>query len=151
MRCGNPNCLRSRCNVSSVTFDRYSSDVLADFNRRPVRTPAPKVEATIDLVVEDVGTDFCGSVISVDGRTVQLEDRHGKRRTFPLGGGFLFEGSPVILVAPAKKAPTGTPRTARPISLSRRKRSYPVAGGSAAQTRARTCTGGYASTRWVRR
>ncbi|MCU1482654.1 MAG: hypothetical protein JWQ19_3440 [Subtercola sp.] len=95
-----------------MTFDRYGSDVLADFSRRPVRQAAPKLEATLDLVVEDIGTDFCGSVTAVDGKLVQLEDRHGKRRTFPLGGGFLFEGSPVILVAPAKKAPTGTARTA---------------------------------------
>jgi hypothetical protein len=103
-RCGNPNGLTSRCNVDRVTFDRYGSDVLADFSRRPVRTAAPKLEATLDLVVEDVGTDFCGSVTFVDGKTVQLEDRHGKRRTFPLGGGFLFEGKAVILVAPSGKA-----------------------------------------------
>ncbi|MCU1479109.1 MAG: hypothetical protein JWQ64_3802 [Subtercola sp.] len=103
-RCGNPNGLTSRCNVGLVTFDRYSSDVLADFSRRPVRKTAPKLEATLDLVVEDVGTDFCGSVTFVDGKTVQLEDRHGKRRTFPLGGGFLFEGAPVILVAPSAKS-----------------------------------------------
>ncbi|GGF33616.1 DUF3097 domain-containing protein [Subtercola lobariae] len=87
-----------------MTFDRYGSDVLADFNRRPVRTPPAKLEATLDLVVEDVGTDFCGSVTFVDGKTVQLEDRHGKRRTFPLGGGFLHEGKPVILVVPSGRA-----------------------------------------------
>ncbi len=103
-RCGYPNGLTSRGNVGRVTFDRYSSDVLADFSRRPVRKAAPKLEATLDLVVEDVGTDFCGSVTFVDGKTVQLEDRHGKRRTFPLGGGFLFEGEAVILVAPTAKA-----------------------------------------------
>ena len=89
-----------------MTFDRYGSDVLADFNRRPVRTPAPKLEATLDLVVEDVGTDFCGSVTFVDGKTVQLEDRHGKRRTFPLGGGFLYEGKPVVLVVPSGRGAT---------------------------------------------
>ena len=33
-----------------------------------------------------------------------LEDRRGKRRTFPLGPGFLLEGVPVILVPPARAA-----------------------------------------------
>jgi hypothetical protein len=32
---------------------------------------------------------------------VHLEDRHGRRRGFPLGPGFLLDGEPVVLVAPA--------------------------------------------------
>jgi hypothetical protein len=31
---------------------------------------------------------------------VELEDRHGRRRMFPLGPGFLFEGTPVAVRAP---------------------------------------------------
>jgi hypothetical protein len=43
-----------------------------------------------------------------------LEDRRGKRRTFPLGPGFLLEGKPVILAAPARRtaAPARPTRTA---------------------------------------
>jgi hypothetical protein len=42
-----------------------------------------------------------------------LEDRRRKRRTFPLGPGFLLEGKPVILVAPARQAAPAKPtRTA---------------------------------------
>ncbi|MEF2976049.1 DUF3097 domain-containing protein [Subtercola sp. YIM 133946] len=96
-----------------MTFDRYGSDVLADFSRRPVRREVPKMEAVTDLVVEEVGSDFCGSVVGVDGKLVQLEDRHGRRRTFALGGGFLYEGTPVVLVAPsASRASAGPARTA---------------------------------------
>ncbi|WP_301182463.1 DUF3097 domain-containing protein [Subtercola boreus] len=94
-----------------MTFDRYSNDVLADFSRRRVRAAVPTREAAFDLVVEDVASDFCGSVTAVEGKMVQLEDRNGKRRMFPLGGGFLYEGTPVILVAPSASA-KGALRTA---------------------------------------
>ncbi|RFA11154.1 hypothetical protein B7R54_07750 [Subtercola boreus] len=95
-----------------MTFDRYSSDVLADFSRRPVREKPPTKEAAFDLVVEDVASDFCGSVVRTEGKMVELEDRRGRRRMFPLGGGFLFEGAPVILVAPSAARPAGALRTA---------------------------------------
>ena len=91
--------------------DRYGSDVLADYNRRAKPVPPPEVEAVFDLVVEEVASDFCGSVVSVEGHRVELEDRHGKRRVFPLGVGFLLEGRAVKLVHP-KAAATGPKRTA---------------------------------------
>ncbi len=63
-----------------------------------------------ELVVEDVETGFCGAVARVEktpgGYTVTLEDRHGKRRVFPLGPGFLFEGRPATLIRPRPAAPT---------------------------------------------
>jgi hypothetical protein len=92
-------------------YDRYGGDVLADFKRRGKPVELPTVEAEFDLVVEEVASDFCGSVTRVEGRTVELEDRHGKRRVFPLGPGFLLEGRPVQLVHP-KAAPSGPKRTA---------------------------------------
>jgi hypothetical protein len=95
-----------------VSFDdRYGSDVLADYNRRAPRPALPVVEATTELVVEEVASDFCGSVVRVEGRMVELEDRHGKRRMFPLGPGFLLEGVAVALRAPRTKQ-TGLLRTA---------------------------------------
>jgi hypothetical protein len=42
---------------------------------------------------------------------VELEDRRGMVRAFPLGGGFLIDGEPVVLTA-AAAAPTGKKRTA---------------------------------------
>lgn len=92
--------------------DRYGSDVLAaGWRDRNVRL-TPKVPAEPDLVVEVVADGWCGAVVRVEGRQVQLEDRHGRLRMFPLGPGFMIDGGLVELVPPAPKAPTGRTRTA---------------------------------------
>jgi hypothetical protein len=65
----------------------------------------PDVEAEPGLVVEDFEGRFCGAVVAFEKDAVTLEDRHGKRRAFPLPGTFLFEGRRVRLVRPAPKAP----------------------------------------------
>ncbi|MDQ1122875.1 hypothetical protein QE412_001448 [Microbacterium trichothecenolyticum] len=70
-----------------------------------------EVAASVDLVVEVAGSDYVGAVTRVDGMNVELEDRFGKRRLFPLGGGFLVDGKPVVLTASAA-APKGRTRTA---------------------------------------
>ncbi|WP_030573106.1 DUF3097 domain-containing protein [Streptomyces aureocirculatus] len=78
----------------------------------------PEVPAETDLVVEEVGTGFCGAVIrcekTAEGPTVTLEDRFGKHRVFPMvPGGFLLEGRVVTLVRPsAVAAPRSPARTA---------------------------------------
>jgi hypothetical protein len=92
--------------------DRYSSDVLADFTRRAPKAVLPIVEALPDLVLEEVSTDFVGSVVRIEGRMVELEDRKGRRRMFPLGPGFLFEGTPVAVRAPRAKDAHSLGRTA---------------------------------------
>jgi hypothetical protein len=68
-------------------------------------------------VVEDVETGFCGAVVALEKaggmHVVHLEDRHGRRRGFPLGPGFLLDGDPVVLVAPARRSSPAAPtRTA---------------------------------------
>jgi hypothetical protein len=97
-----------------VTLDRYGSDVLASDWRKPKNGRSVEVSADVGLVVEEVQTDFCGEIVKVerDLGTVILEDRRQKRRTFPLGPGFLLDGVPVILVAPARKGPAAPTRTA---------------------------------------
>ncbi|MEC5182695.1 hypothetical protein RCH12_000125 [Cryobacterium sp. MP_3.1] len=92
--------------------DRYSNDVLAAGWREAGRRVVPQQEAVRDLVVEEVATGFCGAVIRVEKKVVTLEDRHGKLRLFPLGGGFLVDGEPVVLVPPRAAAPAGRGRTA---------------------------------------
>ncbi|MCW4384770.1 DUF3097 domain-containing protein [Salinibacterium sp. SYSU T00001] len=92
--------------------DRYSSDVLADFSRRRRPAPPPSVEAEDDLVIEWTDTGYCGAVVGIEGRNVQLEDYSGGVRVFPLGPGFLLEGKPVTLVAPTRKATSGMLRSA---------------------------------------
>jgi len=95
--------------------DRYGTDVLAGDWKVPKRGRAVETAADPGLVVEEVTTDWCGEIVAVDRdlHTVTLEDRRRKRRTFPLGTGFLLEGRPVILVAPVTQAgPSRPARTA---------------------------------------
>lgn len=67
--------------------------------------------ATLGEVVEEVTADWCGEIVAVDRDlgTVTLEDRRSKRRTFPLGPGFLLDGKPVILTAPVRAAAPSRP------------------------------------------
>jgi len=97
-----------------MSFDRYGSDVLNTDWRAPRRDRAVEIDADLGLVVEEVTTDWCGEIIKVerDLGTVTLEDRRQKRRSFPLGPGFLLEGVPVILVAPTRTGPAQKTRTA---------------------------------------
>jgi hypothetical protein len=94
--------------------DRYGSDVLSTDWRAPRNGRSVEATAELGLVVEEVQTDFCGEIVQVerDLGTVTLEDRRNRRRTFPLGPGFLLEGKPVILVAAARSGPTAPARTA---------------------------------------
>jgi hypothetical protein len=101
--------------VTSPRTDRYGTDVLSTDWRVPKRGRAIEREAELGLVVEEVTTDMCGEIVAVDRdiRTVTLEDRRNKRRTFPLGPGFVLEGKPVILVPPVRlTAPAKPTRTA---------------------------------------
>lgn len=92
-------------------FDRYGGDVLASDWRARGRPAVSRVAATADLVVEVAGDGFCGAVTRVQSGTVELEDRLGRRRLFPLGGGFLIDGAPVELIVPTA-APAPRARTA---------------------------------------
>jgi hypothetical protein len=95
----------------------YDNDVLAQPAR--ARRQVPEIVAELELVVETANGDFCGAVVAV-GRavvagekrdTVTLEDRHGKRREFPLlPATFLLDGQLVTLVRPAAAPARTTPR-----------------------------------------
>jgi hypothetical protein len=95
--------------------DRYGTDVLSGDWRKPRRGRAVEAPAELGSVVEEVTTDWVGEIVAVDRdlHTLTLEDRRGRRRTFPLGPGFLLEGKPVILTAPVRTAAPAAPtRTA---------------------------------------
>ena len=95
-----------------MTFDdRYGNDVLAGFSKKPPKVELSVVEATTGLVVEEVASDFVGAVTRIEGRLLELEDRRGARRMFPLGPGYLVDGVAVALRAPRTKQ-TGLLRTA---------------------------------------
>ncbi len=92
-------------------FDRYGGDVLAAGWRDAGRRQVKDVPAEHDLVVEVAADGYCGAVVRVQSGTVELEDRRGRRRLFPLGGGFLIDGEAVRLVVP-RAAPAAPARTA---------------------------------------
>lgn len=92
--------------------DRYGTDVLAAGWKQRQAKQLARVEAARDTVVEVADDGFCGAVTAVSGGMVELEDRVGRRRLFPLGAGFLIDGADVVLIPPAPTAPTGPRRTA---------------------------------------
>jgi hypothetical protein len=94
-----------------VTFDPYGSDVLAAGWKERGRTVVPTVPVERGMVLELADSGFVGAVVRVDGRLVELEDRTGAVRAFPLGSGFLVDGAPIVLGPPAA-APRGVARTA---------------------------------------
>jgi hypothetical protein len=101
---------RQATEAVTVRSRRYDLNVLAPPSRRPA--PPPEVAAEPGLVVEDSAADFCGAVVSCEKDVVELEDRHGKRRVFPLSETFLLEGRRVRLVRPAGAPRAGPVRTA---------------------------------------
>jgi hypothetical protein len=116
---------------------RYEYDVLSRSARS--RKAVDEVPAELDLVVETADGRFCGAVVAI-GRavdsgekrdTVVLEDRHGKRREFPmLPASFLLDGRPVTLVRPAP-TPAATPARRKTASG-----SFAVSGATARVARA---------------
>ncbi|MFC7374596.1 MULTISPECIES: DUF3097 domain-containing protein [unclassified Brachybacterium] len=126
----------SRVPAASDRFpDRYGSDVLssgppAHHRRRPV---AREVAAQRDLVVEEASTGFTGAITRVEKIAgeliVELEDGRGKRRTFPLGPGFMIDGKPVVLTRPA-------PRSQAPVRKRSASGSVYVEGAKARTARA---------------
>ncbi|MFZ1161389.1 DUF3097 domain-containing protein [Mycobacterium sp.] len=92
--------------------DRYGPDVLA---RNPHSSSKPRsVEVPIELgmVVEDAQTGYVGAVVRVEYGRMELEDRQGSIKPFPIGPGYLVDGKPVILLAPRGPAPRAASRTA---------------------------------------
>ncbi len=83
---------------------QYGQDVLAARPPRPGQRPLPRVAAEPGLVVEDSAGAFCGAVVSCEKHAVTIEDRHGRRRVFPLAEAFLLEGKRVMLARPAQPA-----------------------------------------------
>jgi hypothetical protein len=90
--------------------DRYGIDVLANNPHRKPRSTERPVE--LGLVVEDAQTGYVGAVVRIEYGRMELEDRQGRRKPFPIGPGYLIDGRPVILTAPKRSAPTAPSRTA---------------------------------------
>ncbi len=93
--------------------DPYGTDILAKDPHREGpgarRPPSIEIRVEIGMVLEEVGTGWVGAVTRVEKsggmHVVELEDRRGRTRTFPLGGGFWLEGRPVIALPPLPGRP----------------------------------------------
>ncbi len=85
-------------------MDRYSSDVLAKGWQTAGRRVAVKTPVTRDLVLEEPTSGFVGAVVTWENGLVVLEDRRGKRRSFPFGPNFWLDGVPIDLTPPARVA-----------------------------------------------
>lgn len=83
----------------------YPADVLSG-DWRATEPRVPDVPATVDLVIEESESGWCGSIVTIDKQSVALEDRKGKVRHFPFGPGFLINGRPVRLTRPPATAGT---------------------------------------------
>jgi len=87
-----------------VTDDRYSNDVLADFKLERIPQALPRVPIEPGMVVEVIADGFVGAVVRHANGLIELEDRKGRSRAFPLGRGYLIDGVAVELTKPAPKA-----------------------------------------------
>ena len=64
------------------------------------------------MVVEDAQTGYVGAVVRIEYGRMELEDRRGRRKPFPVGPGYLIDGKPVILTAPRRAGADRRTRTA---------------------------------------
>jgi hypothetical protein len=97
--------------VGYLGMGRYDFDVLAGGGK--ARREIPVLDAEADLVVEDADSGFCGAVVGFEAGGVIIEDRHGRRRIFPLTpGAFLVDGVVTTLRRPAARAPAKPRHTA---------------------------------------
>ena len=85
-----------------------------DVLRPQPRAATPEVIATPGLVVEVLGSEFAGAVVSCTDREVRIRDRRGRVRRFTRSpGGFVVGDRPVSLVpVPVAATPTGPEVTA---------------------------------------
>lgn len=92
----------------SFPSDPYGTNILSHDPHRDgpgARRPrSRKVPVEIGMVLEDVTTGWVGAVVRVEKsggiHLVELEDRRGRTRSFPLGAGFWIDGRPVELLPP---------------------------------------------------
>lgn len=84
--------------------DRYGSDILSRNPHTPKLIRSTEQPAEKGLVVEDAQSGYVGAVVRIEGGRVELEDRRGTVRAFPMGPGFLVDGKPVILTVPKRAA-----------------------------------------------
>lgn len=97
--------------------------MLSPSSHRPKKSEP--VELALGMVLEDAMSGYVGAVVGAQKTTagviVNLEDRRGSVRAFPLGPGFLLEGRPVDVRLPTKRkaAPQRTASGSRAVAGAR--------------------------------
>jgi Protein of unknown function (DUF3097) len=76
--------------------DRYGWDVLARDPHTLRRARSVELPAELGMVVEDAQTGYVGAVVRIEYGRMELEDRHGRTKPFPIGPGYLVDGKPVM-------------------------------------------------------
>lgn len=92
--------------------DRYGTDVLANDPHRSRRKRSTELPVEMGMVLEDAQTGYVGAVVRIEYGRMELEDRRGRRKPFPIGPGYLVDGQPVILTAARRPQPQAATRTA---------------------------------------
>ena len=92
--------------------DRYGSDVLADDPHSSRRIRSVELPVELGMVVEDAQSGYVGAVVRIEYGRMELEDRHGRSKPFPIGPGYLVDGKPVILTGPRRPSAGAVTRTA---------------------------------------
>lgn len=87
-------------------MNRYAGDVLGKGWRQQGGRVAVPTPVQRDLVLEEPTSGFVGAVVTWENGLVVLEDRKGKRRSFPFGPNFWLDGAPIDLRPPARAATT---------------------------------------------
>nr|NLI50123.1 DUF3097 domain-containing protein [Propionibacterium sp.] len=83
-------------------MNRYAGDVLGRGWQQAGRRTAVPTPVERDLVLEEPTSGFVGAVVGWENGLVVLEDRRGKRRSFPFGPNFWLDGAPVDLRPPVR-------------------------------------------------
>ena len=93
-------------------MSRYPRDVLAPGWQQAGKPTTREIAAEFGMVLEDPSSGFVGALVRIENGLLVLEDRHGKRRSFPLGPGFWLDGRPVAVTATKRRADGGPTHTA---------------------------------------
>ena len=91
-------------NRATQPVNRYAGDVLSAGWQQKGKKVVPEIALERGMVLEDATTGFCGAVTRWENGLVVLEGRGDKRRSFPIGYGFLLEGKPVAVKVPPRAA-----------------------------------------------
>lgn len=99
--------------------DRYGTNIFeCDPHRDGPGARRPRshdVHIEYGMVLEDAASGYVGAVVRVEKsggmHVVELEDRRGFRRTFPLGPGFWLDGQPINALSPKVETTQNMPRS----------------------------------------